>query len=428
MEDKPDIAISRHEGYKLTENKYILGAAITLALLLAIQFIPQVNDFWIDHFVDPIMADSKGEAGAKYNIYNTVAYGFGFFLFFLLINELLEAWKIEIDERFVLASIPLLILGGVSRTLEDADAFEPPLQYVMISPLIYGTMALYSLVVIAIGVWLSKNNLSPPLTKGMGLISFAIAGYGIWWYFVPGDWIHPASWALIVFAGSALTAKFYGSKPLKDPVLFFGITTTLVVILACLNLAQDELVNPEMLWDSVAIAVFLTVTIWYLAWFISDRGVPNPLFLLLTVLLVWNSWLATSTLVALMIYFGIGLSLGCSFSFPLAPWKPAARLLNPLYLLLYLGHFVDGAATYLGIDRYGYVEKHVLPSGFIEYFNTAIIMLPLKFIVVTGVILALESEESKEEQKQTINLLILFLLALGLAPGTRDILRIMFGT
>ena len=129
-----------------------------------------------------------------------------------------------------------------------------------------------------------------------------------------------------------------------------------------------------------------------------------------------------------MIYFGIGLSLGCSFSFPLAPWKPAARLLNPLYLLLYLGHFVDGAATYLGIDRYGYVEKHVLPSGFIEYFNTAIIMLPLKFIVVTGVILALESEESKEEQKQTINLLILFLLALGLAPGTRDILRIMFGT
>ena len=69
-----------------------------------------------------------------------------------------------------------------------------------------------------------------------------------------------------------------------------------------------------------------------------------------------------------------------------------------------------------------------MPSGFIEYFNTAIIMLPLKFIVVTGVILALESEESKEEQKQTINLLILFLLALGLAPGTRDILRIMFGT
>ena len=37
-------------------------------------------------------------------------------------------------------------------------------------------------------------------------------------------------------------------------------------------------------------------------------------------------------------------------------------------------------------------------------------------------------EEHKEDQKQMISLLILFLLALGLGPGTRDILRIMFGT
>ena len=55
-------------------------------------------------------------------------------------------------------------------------------------------------------------------------------------------------------------------------------------------------------------------------------------------------------------------------------------------------------------------------------------MLPLKFLVVTGVILAIEYEESKEEQKEMINLLLLFLLTLGLAPGVRDVLRIMFGT
>jgi len=103
-------------------------------------------------------------------------------------------------------------------------------------------------------------------------------------------------------------------------------------------------------------------------------------------------------------------------------------MLNPLYLTLYFGHFVDGSATYLGIDNYGYVEKHVLPTWFIETFGTAIVMLPLKFLVVTGVIIALENEEHKEDQKQMISLLILFLLALGLGPGTRDILRIVFGT
>ena len=105
MEDKPNIAISHHEGYQITKNKYVLGSAIAIVLLLAIQFIPQVNDFWVDHFVDPIMADSKGEAGAKYNIYNTTAYGFCFFLLFMFIHQLLSDLKIELNDRFVFASV-----------------------------------------------------------------------------------------------------------------------------------------------------------------------------------------------------------------------------------------------------------------------------------------------------------------------------------
>ena len=55
-------------------------------------------------------------------------------------------------------------------------------------------------------------------------------------------------------------------------------------------------------------------------------------------------------------------------------------------------------------------------------------MLPLKFLVVTGVIAALELEKSNDEDPSMVALLLMFLLALGLGPGTRDILRIMFGT
>jgi uncharacterized membrane protein len=354
---------------KITENKYIVWAA--LVFVLAIQFVPQINHFWVDHFVDPIMADSKGEAGAKYNVYNTIAYGFGFFLLFILINELLTDWKIKLDDRFIFASIPLLILGGTARVLEDADMFEPPLQFFFISPLIYGTLVVYGLFIIALGVWLSKSQL-PSLTKGLGLVSFAIGGYGLWWYFVPGEWLHPSSWALVVFSGSALTAEFYRGKPLRDPVLFFGITTTLVLILAYLNLAQNKIENPNMLWNTLILASIFTFVVWFFSWFIMP--------------------------------------------------------LNKLYRLLYFGHFIDGSATYLGIDQYGYTEKHVLPDFFIEHFGTAFVMLPLKFLVVTGVIYALESEKSKEDEPEMVTLLIFFLLALGLGPGTRDILRIMFGT
>ena len=421
---------------KLQRNQYAIGMFI--AIILAITFVPQVNSIWEEYFVNPIQSDACeagtsdcDKSGAKYNIYNTIAYGFCFFLFFTIINELLEYWKIVIDDKFVFNSIPLLILGGVVRVLEDADAFEPPIQYIMISPLIYGTITAIALLFIALGVWLSKSELSSK-EKAIGLIAFAIGSYGLWWYFAPGEWIHPSSWSLIVLSAAALIAEFLRSRPLKDPIMFFGISSTLLVILAYLNLAQNELVNPEMLWDTIIIAGILTILIWFLSWFVSNYGLPNVMFVILFVLFSFNLYLikdvANSSEIIMLMSLGIIISLIGSFAFHHAKWMPAAHMLNPLYLVLYFGHFIDGSATFLGIDKYGYVEKHVLPTWFIETFGTAIVMLPLKFLVVTGVIVALENEEHKDDQKQMISLLILFLLALGLGPGTRDILRIMFGT
>ena len=370
----PKAAIPHEEGFDVTrisENKYFLWGVIIF--LLIITAVPAANDFWNTYFVDPIMADSKGEAGAKYNTYNTIFYGLVFFLMFLLVNERLEKWEIEINERFVICAVPLVILGGVSRVLEDADLFEPPIQYLFISPLIYGIITFYALVVIGLGKWLSESDL-PSLTKGQGLVALAIGGYALWWYFVPGDWLPLSSWSLIVLAAAALTAEYYRAAPLRDPAMFFGITTTLLLVLTVLTLVQEKAVYPDILGHALLISFLLTFAIWFVsATFLDVR-------------------------------------------------------LGPLYLLLYFGHFFDGAATFLGIEEYGYVEKHVLPTAFIEYVGTAAVMLPLKFLVVTGVILAIEYEESKEEQKEMINLLLLFLLTLGLAPGTRDVLRIMFGT
>ena len=377
MEDKPQAAIPREDGFninKVSENKYLYTFGAAIALLLAIQFVPQVADFWADHFVDPIMADSKGEAGAKYNIYNTIAYGFGFFILFMFIHELLSTWKIELNDRFVFASVPLLILGGVVRVLEDADMFEPPLQYFFISPLVYGALVIYGLFVLATGVWVSRSSL-PSLTKGLGLVSTAILIYGLWWYFAPGEWLHPSSWALLVLCAAALTAEFYRRAPLRDPGLFFGITNILVLVWTYLNLAQNKMENPEMLWATLIFALFSMYLVWLGA-------------------------------------LGLGIT----------------SKITPLYWLLFFGHFIDGSATFLGIDEYGYSEKHVLPDFFIEYFGTAKVMIPLKFLVVTGVIYAIETENSKEEEPEMISLLLMFLLALGLGPGTRDVLRIMFGT
>jgi len=76
---------------KLQRNQYAIGMFI--AIILAITFVPQVNSIWEEYFVNPIQSDACeagtsdcDKSGAKYNIYNTIAYGFCFFLFFTIIN------------------------------------------------------------------------------------------------------------------------------------------------------------------------------------------------------------------------------------------------------------------------------------------------------------------------------------------------------
>ena len=124
---------------------------------------------------------------------------------------------------------------------------------------------------------------------------------------------------LIVLSAAALTAEFLRSKPLKDPVIFFGIASTLLVILAYLNLSQNELVNPEMLWDTVIIASLLTVLIWLSSWFISNHGIPNVMFVLLFVLFSFNLYLVrevdnNSTMIMFMT-IGILIFLDWKFNF-----------------------------------------------------------------------------------------------------------------
>ena len=95
---------------------------------------------------------------------------------------------------------------------------------------------------------------------------------------------------------------------------------------------------------------------------------------------------------------------------------------------LYFAHLLDAKATWLGIQEYGYAEKHVLPTFLIEEFGTAFVMIPLKIIVVTAALWMLFSIKEEDDDPQAITLLMMFLITLGLAPGVRDMLRIALGT
>ncbi|MPN07160.1 hypothetical protein SDC9_154426 [bioreactor metagenome] len=89
---------------------------------------------------------------------------------------------------------------------------------------------------------------------------------------------------------------------------------------------------------------------------------------------------------------------------------------------------MDASSTYIGIDKLGYFEKHVLPSYLIKLTDTALVMYPLKIVIFVGVLYLLDTQFEKDEQSNNLKMLIkLVILVLGLSPATRNTIRMTLG-
>jgi uncharacterized membrane protein len=103
-----------------------------------------------------------------------------------------------------------------------------------------------------------------------------------------------------------------------------------------------------------------------------------------------------------------------------------AFLSDPLYKMLIFGHMLDASATSYGIDLHplSYVEQHVVGSALIQATGTAFSMFPLKLAVVIPALYVLELYR-KEGNRELWHLVILAMIMVGLAPGIRDMMRMV---
>jgi uncharacterized membrane protein len=99
---------------------------------------------------------------------------------------------------------------------------------------------------------------------------------------------------------------------------------------------------------------------------------------------------------------------------------------DPLYRLLIIGQMLDASATGYGID-FGpipYQEVHVVGSALINWTHTAFSLFPLKLLVVIPAIYVLEMYR-REGNREFANMVILAMIVVGLAPGVRDMVRMV---
>jgi uncharacterized membrane protein len=113
----------------------------------------------------------------------------------------------------------------------------------------------------------------------------------------------------------------------------------------------------------------------------------------------------------------------------LLTWKFTKNL---IYALMVGSQALDGAATFTILDfsnRFlgtNYFEQHVISNGICGLFSTCFTFYLVKVAIsMAAAYLLMKEKDASDNEKYFIALVILIM---GLAPGVRDLLRVMAGT
>ena len=137
-----------------------------------------VSDFIYKYYIDPI---TQGQA---YNVVDTLTYAIILIIAVYLLYRWLSTstWLsdagIKIDQAFVLATIPYIILGGVLRVIEDTGMITGSLKFLFITPLIYFTLFFFVIAVIVVSRWLVLSGITQKFTTfyaGAGIAALVIS-------------------------------------------------------------------------------------------------------------------------------------------------------------------------------------------------------------------------------------------------------------
>ncbi len=418
----------------------MVGVLATAALLLSSSMPDNIlTTILNEYFLGPVLAESSADAG--YNTVNTVTYSVLLILFVIALSAWLRSQGMPHSDRAFIALFPWIAWAALGEVVEDAGLFGPGYEPWFVSPGIHFHTAGWVVVAAAFAHGASRTNDGSENEQGamcgaMTLValqailmigSFDVArdGTAIQGHFSLMPVVLCAALGLLlILAIQPLTEGWTsvergvfqvgigGSLILFGALVGFGQMVTTADSLVLLNLRHDGIVH---LWIALPILIVpLALTLFAMWW-----GKPAATIL------------AGSGLTAGVLPQGISLDdweeLRTQAHDLMERLAPRAILASPLVALAMMGEVVDGLATYIGLDHFGYTEKHVASAYLIELFDTALTFVLVK-VLIAGVVWWFFAVARFEHRQRHLRLLIgLAILVVGLAPGLRDLGRMMLG-
>lgn len=409
-----------------------LFGLISLVLVGGLIFAPEL--FWEDfvkvYIWDPIVKDAGTTGDAGYSEVNTIVYILTMIAAVIVFQALFRKWQLPVDDRMVWALISWVALAPVLRVMEDADYFKEGIDVFFISPLIHIHLAAWLIVSAFIGHIGKKNQLS---MLAMLLVAY-IAFTGL--LVLPSIHVHETGQLWILggsIAGAVMIAvvihNTWDWEPIPRAMLAFA--TGLITMglghwaqLASTPWVQDSGLLPrdnEILWPVLVVVVIPLI----ITWAVWRQGVEDLAQLRLTGNVVG------------LIPDGMTLDQWESedrSSHPVEILSPKGILATPMVAGMLFGQLCDGLATMVGIDWFGYSEKHPLSDAVIQFGNGfdilgegAWLFFLVKAALATLIIWMFSQLRIESRQQHLRVLIVLAVMIVGMAPGLRDIGRLILG-
>ena len=430
----------------LTRLLLILVIGVTLGLLLMPEMVWENGlrpIIW-----EPIEQDAGAQGDAGYSYQNTAIYTFGLLASVVVFQALFRTLQLPADDKMMIALIAWVCLAPIFRVLEDADFFPSSIDWLLISPIIHLHLAAW---LIGIGIvshlvgrkWDDVGGDLGELNIRIRLVPLLCLALLFMWalLFRPGYGEHEMGliWVLVgLFVGFAtLILAFHKTRDwptITRGLLAFAMGACFVGLGHWAQLAatpwvqeSNRLPNDVVFWPALIVLGIPGVVCAVL----YRMGKDDARQLKLTgfeagVLpegIAIKSWEAEEKTVA---------------HHPIEQLSNRALLASPLVLAMVFGQLCDGFATMVGIDYFGYSEKHPLSDAVIQYGGSisdnfgwdvegAWLFAIVKALLVGTITFIFVAMRVENRQKHLRLLIVLAVLIVGLAPGIRDIGRLMLG-
>ena len=397
-----------------------------------------LSDSLFKYYIDPIIGESSGDSG--YNMVNTMTYAIVMALFAVSISAWLRGLGIDPSDVSILALLPFITWAVFGEVAEDAKMFSSDLAPYFVSPGIHFQAAFWVVFSGALAISIRENTEDEAKVQSniefmasiIILMQLVLYGSSI----SQSDTVVRNGISLVPLIVTTLIALVFihltrastsAFSPIQKMVYLVGIGGSLIFLGAILSHAFHDPPPSENLWPIIVVI-----------------GIPSIVFVMM-----YNygvpaaKELSDHGFLAGILPPGMTEEHYMELTSPdkdlIESLRMRASMAQPLVLLAVAGQIVDGLATTIGIDSFGYSEKHVLSQKVIdlglvinetfgiEYGEGAWAFGLLK-MGLGALIYYFFAIANFEHRQQHFRMLIgLALLVVGLAPGLRDVGRLALG-